>query len=263
MCIHSLYRQRLTNITIMTEETLMTEDLDTASPDAEAVKEYLQKYVDEDRVKQEQEEAVENGETSPRIREVNIDDSAFQTTIAADTTFDKAEAEEIVRMYMAPVKDSEVPITDDDQALYLKAMLNDVPLELSQALANGKVVVTCRALSVYEQDLVLEAAVKLSGGAEEGVLSLIPSIAQQLRVTMQVTRVNGVDQKAIYLDPKRGKAHDDQIDELIEVSDARTGRMPSSKFGFLVRAVNVFEHKVAKMHSLAYNKTFWKPVETD
>ena len=40
MCIHSLYRQRLTNITIMTEETLMTEDLDTASPDAEAVKEY-------------------------------------------------------------------------------------------------------------------------------------------------------------------------------------------------------------------------------
>jgi hypothetical protein len=118
-------------------------------------------------------------------------------------------------------------------------------------------------LSVYEQDLVLEAAVKVTGGAEEGVLSLIPSIAQQLRVTMQVVRVNGVDQKALYLEPKRGKAHDAQIDELIEVSDSRTGRMPSSKFGFLVRALNVFEHKVAKMHSLAYNKTFWQPVETD
>lgn len=251
----------------MVEETLITEDVETVSPDAEAVKEYLEKYVREDAIKEQEEQAAINHDEEqdkiPVIREVDSTDSMFQTTVTADATFDKVEAEEITRMYMAPVKDSEVPITDDDQALYLKAMLNDVPLELTQSLANGQVVVTCRALSVYEQDLILEAAVQATGGPNEGVLSLVPSVAQQLRVTMQVTRVNGVSQNAVYMDPKRGKAHDEQIEELINVSDARTGRMPASKFGFLVRALNVFEHKVAKMHSLAYNKTFWKPVETD
>lgn len=251
----------------MAEETLITEDVETASPDAEAVKEYLEKYVREDAIKEQEEQAVidrdADQEKLPVIREVDTTDSIFQTTVTADVAFDKVEAEEITRMYMAPVKDSEVPITDDDQALYLKAMLNDVPLELTQALANSQVVVTCRALSVYEQDLVLEAAVKATGGPNEGVLSLVPSVAQQLRVTMQVTKVNGISQNAIYMEPKRGKAHEEQIDELISVSDNRTGRMPASKFGFLVRALNVFEHKVAKMHSLAYNKTFWKPVETD
>lgn len=251
----------------MVEETLITEDVETASPDAEAVKAYLEKYVREDAIKEQEEQAVidrdKDQEKPPVIREVDSTDSIFRTTITADATFDKVEAEELTRMYMAPVKDSEVPITDDDQALYLKAMLNDVPLELTQALANGQVVVTCRALSVYEQDLLLEAAVQATGGPSEGVLSLVPSVAQQLRVTMQVTKVNGVSQNAVYMEPKRGKAHDEQIEELINISDSRTGKMPSSKFGFLVRALNVFEHKVAKMHSLAYNKTFWKPVETD
>lgn len=251
----------------MAEETLITEDVETASPDAEAVKEYLEKYAREDAIKeQEEQEAIdrdEEQEAPPVIKEVDTTDSIFQTTVTADVTFDKVEAEELTRMYMAPVRDSEVPITDDDQALYLKAMLNDTPLELTQSLANSQVVVTCRALSVYEQDLVLEAAVKATGGPNEGVLSLVPSVAQQLRVTMQVTKVNGVSQNALYMEPKRGKEHEAQIEELISISDDRTGRMPASKFGFLVRALNVFEHKVAKMHSLAYNKTFWKPVETD
>ena len=256
----------------MTDDTIrLEEDVTTVSPDAEAVKAFLAEAEDtEEAIKDpvpatsEQVAASEEDEVSaPQIKEVDVTDNAFVTTVAADKTFDKIEAEELTRMYMAPIKDSEIPITDEDQALYLKAMLNDTPLTLTQTLANDQVAVTCRALSVYEQDLVLEAAIQAVGGQETGIMSLLPSVAQQLRAAMQITHVNGVNQNAIYLEPARGDAHDEQVMDLIKQSDKKIGKMSAVKFGFLVRALNVFEHKMAKMHSLAYNKTFWKPVEID
>lgn len=251
----------------MEDITVTTEDTSTFSPDAEAVKVFLSEASEEPEQISVTEEpsAVDDDEETdtPEIREVDTTNGLFHTTIVADKTFDKVEAEELTRMYLAPIKDTEVPITDEDQALYLKAMLNDTPLTLTQSLANGAVEITCRALSVYEQDAVLEAAIQAVGGAEAGVMSLVPSMAQQLRATLQVVKINNVVYSPVYLEPKRGKEHADQIADLIKQSDKTVGNMSSAKFGFIARAINVFEHKVAKMHELAYNKTFWKPVETD
>lgn len=248
----------------MAEEDIVLEELDTASPDADLVKEFLAEHDPEVNTQETVAEPEEpESYTPPKITKVDVTDTAFRANLMADTTFDQVEAEAITRTYMAPIKDTEIPITDNDQALYLKSVLNDVPLELTQTLAGGNVSVTCRALSVYEQDLVLEAALKLVGKQEEGAFSLLPSIAQQLRAAMQVTRINDVAQNALYLEPKRGEEHEAQVDELIRHTDKYVGRMQFAKFGFLVRALNVFEHKAAHMHAMAYNKTFWKPAEID
>lgn len=249
----------------MTEEDITFEEADTASPDADLVKAFLKEQETNDTTQDDagSAEAEEATYTPPKITKVDVTDTAFQASLLADTTFEQIEAEAIARTYMAPIGDNEIPITDEDQAIYLKSVLNDVPLELTQTLAGGKVQIACRALSVYEQDLVLEASLKLVGKQEEGAFSLLPSIAQQLRAAMQVTRVNGIPQNALYLEPKRGEEHEEQIDELIRHTDKYIGRMQFTKFGFFIRALNVFEHKAAHMHAMAYNKTFWRPAEID
>lgn len=237
------------------------------APTAEDVKAFLREEAEKKEAAEAETTEVEE-EKEPEIKEVDMgSEGIFTQSFSSDVTFERDEAEAVVRQYMAPVQDEQVPITDADQAMYLKSVLNDVPLRLTQTLANGMISVECRALSIYEQDLVVAAALKMAGiktSTEESsaVLSLLPSMAQQIRIVMQVTRINNAAQDYIHLEAKSEKQdRDEQINQLVHQVYSCMERMQTSKFGFLVRAVNVFEHKLAKMNSLAFNKTFWKPVE--
>lgn len=237
------------------------------APTAEDVKAFLQ----EEAEKKEAAEADEDEQEELKdIKDLDENsEPTFSATFSADVTFEENELEKLTKQYMVPVKDEQVPITDADQAIYLKSVLNDVPLRLEQELAGGMLKIECRALSVYEQDLVVTAALKMSGiasGEDETpmTLSLLPGFAQQIRIVMQTTRINNVPQEFVQLEAEVKKEdREKQIDYLIKQVYAKMEHMQTSKFGFLVRAVNVFEHKLAKMNTLAYNKTFWTPAEID
>lgn len=240
----------------------------TESPDAEAVREFLEQYnstapsdeTDEDATAEEEADAGEN-EPGP-FKEVDLSETDSYTQVfKADTAFTTNHTEAYTKTYFVPLEDSQVPITEDDQALYLKAMLNDVPLTLTQSLAGGRINIACRALSVYEQDLMLETALFVCGG-EDGISSLLPSVAQQIRVAMQTVSINRKPFDTIYVTPDRANRRR-QIEQLLSQVDSRLAKVDAAKFGFLVRALNVFEHKIAKLNSLAYTGDFWNPAGID
>lgn len=250
----------------------------TETPDADAVREFLDQYNSTRQSKEDsseseaseeevgaKEESVEPSSnvstTQGAFKEVDVSNGAYHQVFKADTSFTTNKTELYTKTYFVPLEDSQVPITEEDQALYLKAVLNDTPLTLTQSLAGGRVQITCRALSVYEQDLMLEAALFVCGG-EDGVSSLLPSLAQQIRVAMQTVSINKKQFATIYVQPDRTNRKE-QILQLVKQVDAVLSKVDAAKFGFLVRALNVFEHKVAKLNSLAYTGDFWNPAEID
>lgn len=249
--------------TELVQEVDETAEIDTTSPDADAVRAFLE----EERKEQQQTEAekaetTDNNEGLGRPRTVDPEkEGSFSHTFTADTTFETNETEVYTKQYVVPVDDKDIPITPQDQAMYLKAVLNDVPLQLTQVLAEGRISITCRALSVYEQDLMLETAMFVCGG-ENGVTAMLPSIAQQLRVAMQTVDINGRSFPTVRMEPERNRRKEQML-ELIKLTDDILAKVDAAKFGFLVRALNVFEYKIAQMNTLAYNGDFWNPAEID
>lgn len=201
---------------------------------------------------------------APKFKEVDLSENPnFNMTFTADPVFTKNTQEQDTKTFFMAVDDEQVPITDEDQALYMKAMLNDTDVHLEMSMMGGQFKVECRAISVYEADMVLLAALRMSGSeGKEVPTALLPGCAQQIRVAMQTVRINGRDADPIYVTANRAD-RDNEIDKLIARVDDRLSRMNAAKYGMLVRALNVFEHKLARMNALAYTGNFWKPVEID
>lgn len=201
---------------------------------------------------------------APKFKEVDLSENPnFNMTFTADPVFTKNTQEQDTKTFFMAVDDEQVPITDEDQAMYMKAMLNDTDVHLEMSMMGGQFKVECRAISVYEADMVLLAALRMSGSeGKEVPTALLPGCAQQIRVAMQTVRINGRDADPIYVTANRAD-RDNEIDKLIARVDDRLSRMNAAKYGMLVRALNVFEHKLARMNALAYTGNFWKPVEID
>ena len=130
---------------------------DTKSPDAEAVKEYLEsgKTGMPDGI-----DALLAGEEevkTPVQEELKPDDDGVvRISLKSDTTYTEEERTKPIEDMFVPVQDHLVAVTPEDQALYLKATLNSEPVILPVKMENG-IKMECRSLSLYEGDLALEA----------------------------------------------------------------------------------------------------------
>lgn len=237
---------------------------EVAAEDAITSEDVLAYLKAEEETRQEEKETQQNVLNKGKMKEIDpAENPNFQMSFSADPVFAQDHTEVETKNYFVAIEDNQVPITDEDQAMYMKAMLNDTDVHLTQVLMGGNMNVECRAISVYEADMVLLAALRMSGSENKTVpTALLPGCAQQVRVAMQVTRINGKDASPIRLVPDRAN-RDKEINDLINAVDAKLSRMNAGKYGMLVRALNVFEHKLARMNALAYTGNFWKPVETD
>lgn len=241
----------------LVEET-ETASADTSSPDVEGVKKYLKET--EDNAEKEAYSNIEKAKQKP----VALDSEfSFSKTFTADPTFESNKLDQYKTTYFTEIADEQIPITDDDQGDFMKAMLYDTPVHMTQTMLGGKFQVECRALSVYESDLVFDAALKLAGiTRKEPPTHLLPGYAQQIRVAMQIVKVNNIAEPYISVSPDRNN-YEMQVDKLIEDVDKRLKDVNVARYGLFVRALNVFEHKLAKLNELAYTANFWNPVETD
>lgn len=223
---------------------------------------YLQ---EEEKAKENTRKEQEKQITAAKFKEVDLSDNpTFQRTFSADPSFIKNEQEEETKTFFLELDDKQIPITDEDQAAYMKAILNDTDVHLEMSMMNGQFKVECRAISVYESDLVLLAALRMSGSEGRDVPSpLLVGCAQQIRVAMQVVRINKKPVPYVSMESNRQADRDEEINQLIAKVDKRLNHMNAAKYGMLVRALNVFEHKLARMNALAYTGNFWKPVEID
>ena len=181
----------------------------------------------------------------------------------ADPAFRESLKVEEMKKITATLGVHEVEVTPADQRMYLKAMLNDVPVTLDIPVMGGQVTVTCRALSVFETEKVVTMAIKYFQDNPEVPSMLMADHIQQMRVLLQVLSINKVPFDGHKPLRENTTDEDMQMDDFRNKSWHTIRNMNITKYNMLVQALNVFETKLARMNSASLNGDFWHPDETD
>jgi hypothetical protein len=163
--------------------------------------------------------------------------------VPKSSMFNESPKENMLRDVLADIEGIE-PSTTDKQ-MYLKAMLNDVPVKLDVNLCGGRVVVAVRARTTWEQSCIYEA-VRLD--TEEKLIDGMASVILQLQKYGSVSLENKstLEDCVTLLRSKRA-----------EIMDG----MNTPKWSLLLNALRVFETKMATMGSECLNENFWEPVD--
>lgn len=161
---------------------------------------------------------------------------------------------------------SVVQVTDHEKALYLKAVLNDVPVIIPIELEMGdnvfgNLTVELRTLNNYETDVVFLA---LEKDKEEGMIKGHHQLAtriQQYAAALQLLKVQGKPVKQIAF-PEPGDAHEDMIKLRAHVHK-QVGAMQWPRWQAVLSALRVFETKIKICNDAALNGNFWTPQGAD
>lgn len=244
-------------------------DNDTASPMADEVKQFIEEEETETTEVEPQTVTNEFAE-SMHSEEEEVDDSEEiensplfkERRLTRDTTFDKTSYDDHGEEFVQ-VKDTKFPITNQDKEQYLEAMLLENPVELDIPLFDGKAIITCRALSVYERDLVVLASVLSTNELDSNFSTLfIDTKLQQFYMALQVTKVNGRQRDYIQFTHTPGEM-EKQANELIEWTRNSVEKLPLPSWTMFATALNVFNHKLNKLNELALARNFTEPLGLD
>lgn len=219
---------------------------ESADISPEAVKNFLEEEAAKDAVSDEQHPS----EIKPEHKDMNT----VSYTLQSDTTFSEPQAVEKLQQISVKVNERDIPVTEADQRMYLKAVLNDVPVEMTIPVMNNMMKVTCRALSVAESEKIIVAAIKYFKDNPELNSMLMPDYIRQLRTICQVVRINGKPAFPAI-----------NINSETFVSEVWTAfrDMSTARYNAISAALNVFEHKLTRLNAAALNEDFWLPGEID
>ena len=176
--------------------------------------------------------------------------------IEPDKSFEENKRDRFDDMHVY-VRDIDVPITDEDKAVYMKGLLYSTPITLEIRTQNG-LSGKCRSLSVYEGDVAAGAMSYYLSKYPGTPLGFHDGLAQQYRVAMQLTEYCG--HPLGYLTYNRGEngTFDDHVKDLYENSQ-KVLDVPGPVYGMYVRMLNVFQYQLGKLHEAAFNADFWSP----
>lgn len=228
----------------MTIELELEDESADISP--EAVKNFLEEEAAKDAVSEEQQPS----EIKPEHKDMNT----VSYTLQSDTTFSEPQAVEKLQQIAVKVNERDIPVTEADQRMYLKAVLNDVPVEMTIPVMNNMMKVTCRALSVAESEKIIVAAIKYFKDNPELNSMLMPDYIRQLRTICQVVRING---KPAF------PAIDINSETFVSEAWVTFRDMSTARYNAISAALNVFEHKLSRLNAAALNEDFWLPGEID
>lgn len=185
------------------------------------------------------------------------EEDTARTYFSADSTYDNADSKNPFDKLFVSVKDTDIPVTEEDKTAYIKATLFDKPVILTIKAKNGTSA-KCRALTAYENDLCYEAMAIYLKKYPEYPPMLWESLIQQFRFCMQVLEYCNIEQPVIKFDYAPGKK-EEFANELIEKSDKLMADIPYPAYNNRIRLLNVFNHKMAVLQSAAFNEDFWNP----
>lgn len=221
-------------------------DYDTASPDAEGVRAYM-----------EGRDAASAEEEKPKPVTGNVElhfgDSTFDTT-------NGREGDERYRELAAVVGGHDVEITDADKETYLTAMLNSEPFMLDIPVFGGKASVRCRDLNAYEYQVVLRAVEDYARDTDMRTPAFLLSMLRQYRMPLQVLEVNGKARNTVKFSYESEGVPAEVLrrdaDALVKASLKMQHELPGPLYQTLLRALNVFEAKRGKLEEATVDGTF-------
>lgn len=195
-----------------------------------------------------------DAETIKPVTPVNKDMNTVSYSFQSDTTFAETPVADQMQQITVKVNEYDIPVTEADQRMYLKAVLNDAPVALTIPVLKGTLNVTCRALSVAESETIITTALKYFKDNPELNSMLMTDYIRQLRTIFQVVSING----------KPAFPHLDLNQDTFASEVWTTFRdMSTARYNAISAALNVFEHKLSRLNSAALNEDFWLPGEID
>lgn len=187
----------------------------------------------------------------------------YSASFEAEPLFDDEPKHDAPMQFM--VGDELVKITDEDKDLYLKAVLNDVPLKLTIDLVGGQAHVECRALTPYERNLVPYAVKEyfVSRGGDQVGAAFMLDYARQFMMAMQVVSINGKQEPKIEFVSGGGSTQEEHIKDLATRGKEKCDNYNMAKYNLLIKALNIFENKLARLNTAALKQDFWGPADAD
>lgn len=202
------------------------------------------------------------GEAENTDTEEEQDKDEERVHIAPDTTF-QAPTKYFTEMSFN-IRDDQHKITDDEKEAYLEAMLSNSQLELPIAMSN-KITIVCRDLNVYERDLSINAIRNFADVVDTTPQAVLLQM-RKYRIPMQIISINGKKfdtLKFTYDNNYDLKTFEQDTEKLKAEANNRVMHLSVSLQGLLNKAVNIFEHKLARLEEAAFNQDFWNPVGRD
>lgn len=165
-------------------------------------------------------------------------------------------------MTEALVDTTVLPATDSEKDLFLKAMLNEVPVEFEVVLYDGKWKALLRSQSHHEKKRIFDVVQldRKEGLFDEMDYAMAVTRVQQYAVAIQLSRINGVTCSEISL--KEGNKLAEDAATLRAFVKEKLENISSPRWTTYINALRIFETKCAEMSTKAANADFWKPRAT-
>jgi hypothetical protein len=162
-------------------------------------------------------------------------------------------------------------ITDREKALYIKAMLNDVPVRFDVVLCAGQLTAQLRSRTMQEQRRTFDVIemdkadgtitrTKNNDGSYTYDTAYLITRIQQYNLVLMLERVNGVLFSECSI-PATATA--DEAHAIFHKAVEKVAGMSQIRWTALLNCLRVFDAKCAKMGTEAANSDFWKPREQD
>jgi len=193
---------------------------------------------------------------TPENRDRGREGSTFKGD-APETSGIKAWA-----LQMPELSRDQVTPTHMDKMLYIKAMLNDVPVEFVISLPVGGLMMKIRSLNNYEQDVVFKALDMDQQDQEVKGPAQYVTRLQYHAAVMQIVEFNKERQDFVQFSPG-----ETSVEEAANILRQRTrmyiGANNWPTWQVKLTGLRIFEEKLASCNRAVMDANFWMPVDTD
>lgn len=251
-------------------DNLLIEEEEQNDVSAADIKAYMEQQNIGADIEQEskQQESTPDQSISQQEQSDSEESKEYNVHFGSDTTFDTgvdSKYGEYANLHIN-LRDDQLPITNAEKEQYLVAMLNEQQYEQEVKMFN-KFTVRCRDLNMYEKQVVLKIVqdeVKKNPNTPPVVIYML---LRQCRVPMQVTEVCGKKTNVVRFEYDPDNQTADQIEKdaefLLKKSMEMVYNTPSARYDLYMKALNVFENKLLRLHEAAFNENFLNPAEQD
>jgi len=196
------------------------------------------------------------------------EEDALDPNTGRETNFFKGSDPELAgikawSMQMPELPKEYVEPSEMDKRLYLKAMLNDVPLELTINLPAIDLHMSMRSLNNFEQNLIFHALeLDQQDGDVAGPAQYVTWMQYHAAV-MQITEFNGKAQSYVQFDVDDWPEPEKAVQKLREATKDVIAKSNWATWQVKVTGLRIFEIKLGLCNRAVFERNFWKPADSD